>query len=215
MGSGPARNWCADHARSIGAKRHWVLDDNIDGFYRLHMNQKIKVGDGLIFKLAEDFVDRFKNVPLAGFAYDFFTIASQGYPPWVLNTRCFSCLLIDTNSKHKWRGRYNEDIDLTLRILKDGLCTIQFNAFLQGKMGTQVLKGGNTDEFYAEEGTSKKALMLHELHPDVVKLVWEFGRPHHYVNFRKWYETNKLIPLKKRHRRKHIPMSLIPISDQK
>ena len=33
-GPGRARNWCWDHSISIGADYHWVLDDNIDDFYR-------------------------------------------------------------------------------------------------------------------------------------------------------------------------------------
>jgi hypothetical protein len=35
---------------------------------------------------------------------------------------------------------------LSLRALKDGLCTILFNAFLAGKVTTLRMKGGNTDE---------------------------------------------------------------------
>ena len=35
-GPGRARNYAWDHAISIGAKKHWVMDDNIGDFYRLH-----------------------------------------------------------------------------------------------------------------------------------------------------------------------------------
>ena len=41
-GPGRARNWCWDHAISIGADKHWVLDDNISDFYRLHKNKRIR-----------------------------------------------------------------------------------------------------------------------------------------------------------------------------
>lgn len=64
-GPGRARNWCWDHAISIGAKRHWVLDDNLDDLYRLHENKRIRFGDGSVFRAAEDFVDRYANVPVA------------------------------------------------------------------------------------------------------------------------------------------------------
>ena len=66
-GPGRARNWCWDHSISLGAKRHWVLDDNISRFLRLHENKRIPVADGGIFQAAEDFVDRFSNVRVAGF----------------------------------------------------------------------------------------------------------------------------------------------------
>ena len=64
-GPGRARNWCWDHSMSMGAKRHWVMDDNITDFYRLHQNVRIRVGSGVCFKIMEDFVDRYKNVKIA------------------------------------------------------------------------------------------------------------------------------------------------------
>lgn len=198
-GPGRARNWCWDHAISIGAEKHWVLDDNISDFYRLYENQRIRVETGVIFKAAEDFVDRYENVPISGFQYRFFIAPNQAYPPFVLNTRIYSTLLIDNKCKHRWRGRYNEDTDICLRVLKDGDCTVQFNAFLQGKAATQTVKGGNTEEFYHKEGTQdkskwregtlnpegtvNKSQMLVDMHPDVARMVWKYGRWHHYVNY--------------------------------
>lgn len=198
-GPGRARNWCWDHAIDIGAEKHWVLDDNISDFYRLYENQRIRVETGVIFKAAEDFVDRYENVPISGFQYRFFIAPNQAYPPFVLNTRIYSTLLIDNKCKHRWRGRYNEDTDICLRVLKDGDCTVQFNAFLQGKAATQTVKGGNTEEFYHKEGTQdkskwregtlnpegtvNKSQMLVDMHPDVARMVWKYGRWHHYVNY--------------------------------
>lgn len=80
-GPGRARNWCWDHATSLNATRHWVLDDNISDFYRLHENQRIRVNDGAIFRAAEDFIDRYENVPIAGFQYRFFIAPNSKYPP--------------------------------------------------------------------------------------------------------------------------------------
>ena len=50
-GPGRARNWCWDHAISIGEKKHWVLDDNIKDFYRLTHNKRIRVESGAIFQI--------------------------------------------------------------------------------------------------------------------------------------------------------------------
>lgn len=169
------------------------MDDNIYDFYRLNRNAKNIVQTGTIFKAAEDFHDRYENVKISGFNYCKFCIASEKYPPFLFNTRIYSTLLIDNSTKYRWRGRYNEDTDLSLRILKKGWCTVQFNVFLQEKANTQTLKGGNTDEFYAEEGTIPKSNMQMRLHPDVTKLVWRYGRHHHYVNYNKFKRENKLI----------------------
>jgi hypothetical protein len=76
-------------------------------------------------------------------------------------------------------------------MLKDGWCTIQFNAFLQMKLRTQTVKGGNTAEFYAKEGTLPKSKMQVDLHPDVSKIVWRFQRWHHLVDYTP-FKRNKL-----------------------
>jgi hypothetical protein len=94
----------------------------------------------------------------------------------------------------RWRGRYNEDTDLSLRMLKAGWCTVQFNAFLQKKTRTQVVKGGNTGEFYSKEGTLPKSRMQVAMHPDVSRLVFKFGRWHHHVDYRP-FQKNQLLRL--------------------
>ena len=148
QGSTPARNWIWDHSISMGAKRHWIIDDNIENFHRLNRNIKPVVESGTVFKAAEDFVERYTNVPIAGFNYYSFCKTTDKIPPFTLNTRIYSTILIDNNFCHRWRAKYNEDTDLSLLALKAGYCTIQFNAFLAGKVTTQRMKGGNTDEIY-------------------------------------------------------------------
>ena len=190
LGGGPARNYCWEHSQALGFKRHWILDDNIKNFYRFHNNKRIRVNTGAIFRAAEDYVDRFENVPLSGFQYHFFCPDNYNHPPVLLNTRVMSCLLIENSCKHKWRAKYNEDVDLSLRILKDGDVTMLFYTFLCGKLRTGTVKGGNTTELYGK-GTFEKSKMLVDLHPDVVSLVQKYGRWHHQVDMRP-FRDNKL-----------------------
>jgi hypothetical protein len=191
-GSGPARNFAWAHAQAAGAAFHWVIDDNINNFYRLNRNTKIACGDGTPLRVMEDFVFRYQNVAMAGPQYEMFAPRKSGsLPPFVANTRLFSCNLIRTDAPFRWRGRYNEDLDLSLRMLKAGWCTIQFNAFLQDKIRTQAMKGGNTDSLYAA-GTEDKSAMIVRLHPDVARLAHRFGRAHHFVDFRP-FRSNRLI----------------------
>jgi hypothetical protein len=77
-------------------------------------------------------------------------------------------------------------------MLKAGWCTVQFNAFLQEKIRTQTIGGGNTAEFYAKEGTFAKSKMQIDVHPDVSKMVWKFGRCHHHVDYTP-FKKQKLI----------------------
>jgi hypothetical protein len=92
QGSIPARNFVWQHSIDNGYDRHWILDDNLDGFVRLNRNTKIPVADGTIFKCAEDFVDRYENVALAGFDYRFFSKQRQLITPRSSHSKGWRCL---------------------------------------------------------------------------------------------------------------------------
>ena len=194
-GPGAARNFAWEHSINNGYKRHWVMDDNIQKFLRMNNNLQIPVSSGSIFRAMEDFCDRYTNVTMAGPNYYMFVPRKAKLPPIVMNTRIYSCNLIKNDAPYRWRGRYNEDTILSLDMLKDGFCTIQFNAFMQLKTTTQVLRGGNSKEFYDKEGTLPKSQMQVKVHPDVSKIVWRFGRIHHYVDYTK-FKVNRLIKKK-------------------
>lgn len=203
-GPGPARNFIWEHSIEAGFKWHWVMDDNIQRFYRLNRNKINDVLSGAFFRCQEDFVLRYENISMAGPNYEMFVLRKAKYPPFVVNTRIYSCNLIRNDVPFRWRGRYNEDTILSLDMLKAGWCTVQFNAFLQKKIWTQTIKGGNTGEFYhkegevkpgekyADKGTLAKSQMQVAVHPDVSRLTWRFGRWHHYVNYAP-FKKRKLI----------------------
>jgi len=193
-GPGPARNFIWDHAVAEGHAWHWVMDDNITFFARLHRNKRVPVGDGSCFHAMEEFCLRYENVAMAGPHYWMFAPSRTKHPPFEVGTRVYSCNLIRNDVPFRWRGRYNEDTDLSLRMLKAGWQTVQFNAFQQWKETTQTLPGGNTEAFYDHEGTLPKSQMLARMHPDVARVVWKFGRWHHYVD----YSAFKRMPLIKR-----------------
>lgn len=192
QGSIPARNFVWEHSISIGAKRHWILDDNIDGFYQFNNNLKMRIIDFNPFTRIEEITDQYSNVAISGMNYEFFISRRAKYPPYYLNTRVYSCMLIQNDLPHRWRGRYNEDTDLCLRILKDGYCTILFNSILAKKLPTMKLSGGNTDELYQDDGRLKMAQSLQEQHPDVVTVTRKWNRYQHQVNY-KPFKKNKLI----------------------
>ena len=191
-GPGAARNYCWDHSIESGHKWHWVLDDNIESVERFNNNMKIKCKTGTPFYVCEEFVLRYTNIVQAGMGYTIFCPQTERRPPIRLNTRIYSNQLIRNDIPYRWRGRYNEDTDLSLRILKDGYCTVEFNAFLISKRATQTMSGGNTAEFYSKEGTLPKSQILVDMHPDVTRLVMRWNRWHHQVNY-KPFKQNKLI----------------------
>ena len=193
-GSIPARNWVWDHAQASGAERHWILDDNIRSFRRIVDGKRIRVSDGTIFKACEDFVDRYENVALAGMQYQGFGAGLR--KPFALNARIYSVLLIKNDIDYRWRGKYNEDTDLSIRVLKDGWCTILFYWCLAEKLATMTIRGGNTDELYKQDqkfdGRLEMARHLVRQHPDITTIYKRWGRWQHKVDY-SGFKKNKLI----------------------
>lgn len=192
-GSIPARNWVWEHSIKQGAERHWVLDDNISVFTRMHENIRHSTTSGTTFAVIEEFADRYTNMALAGMNYKMFSTITSKKPPLTMNTRIYSCILIQNDIPYKWRGRYNEDTDLSLRVLKDGYCTALFNAFICDKQQTMTLKGGNTDELYQGDGRLKMAQSLVAQHPDVTKIAWKWGRWQHQVDYRPFKHNKPML----------------------
>lgn len=192
QGSIPARNWVWEHSISEGHQKHWIMDDNINGFGYQKGGRRVNGHNGDMLRQCEDFVDRYSNIAMAGIRYRFHHNYVKS--PFYLNTRIYSCILLDNKVKHRWRGKYNEDTDLSLRILKDGDCTMLFTWCYCNKAGTLSMKGGNTDTVYSETNNRKEfAESLKSQHPDLVDIVWRFNRWHHEVNYEP-FKKNKLIP---------------------
>lgn len=193
QGSIPARNWIWEHAKDNGAAWHWVVDDNVQGFYRSQANRRVRIKHSSApLRVVEDFVDRYENIAFAGLSHLGFAPDRVKFAPITWNTRVYSVTLIRTELDYRWRGRYNEDTDLCLRALKDGWSTALFRSILMKKARTtdgssnskHGMKGGNTDNVY-NTGDYRRAFAdsLKEQHPDVVEVKWKFGRWHHQVDY--------------------------------
>jgi hypothetical protein len=189
-GSIPVRNWIDDYSRFNKVEKYWCIDDNISGFYRFERNTVRKVVDTSPFRVCEDFSDRYENLFMSGLQYkSFLPEISRNRGLCVKNTRIYSCILISTKLKDildgtLWRGRYNEDTDLSLRLLKKGFPTVLHQQFLCDKSTTNSVKGGNTSSIYMNDGLQKKLDSLIQQHPDVVKGTIKFKKVHHQVDYK-------------------------------
>jgi len=179
LGSIPARNWVWEHSKTNGNKRHWILDDNMRGTYRLFKGKRIRCNSRYAFSITENFIDRYENVGIAGLAYTMFVIRDK--IPFRLNCHVYSCLLIDNNLPYRWRGRYNEDTDLCLQVLSGGFCTVLMIIFSIHKTQTMKMKGGNTDQLYQADGRLKMARSLEKRWYGVVETKRRWGRPQHVI----------------------------------
>jgi hypothetical protein len=180
----PVRNFVWEKAIEMNSGRHWIVDDNIsDLVYSTGRNHYYLSDNGSwFFRCMEDFVDLFENVALAGPNYTFFEVNQK--KNFFLNTRVYSCILIKNDLQFRWRGKFNEDTDLSLNVLKTGYwVTVLFNKFLIKKVKTMVLKGGNTEEYKKTYLRYEFAYELFKNHPDVVKIVWRYNRWHHYIDY--------------------------------
>ena len=191
VGSYPARNYAWEDSIKKGFERHWVFDDNIRAFRRTHKGERIICNGDKAIKALEEFTDRYENVGITGFNYSTFVTPSTK-KPFYLNVHAYSAMLMKNNMPYRWRLKYNEDVDLCLQVLDNGLCTLLFNAFCVDKTSTTAkMKGGNQDELYLGNAFEKKVLKarsLEEIWPQYAetKIVW--NRPHHYVNWRKHFK---------------------------
>ena len=197
QGSIPVRNWVDDYSRTNGYKKYWCIDDNIKDFYFFNKNTKRRFTDSSPFRIIEDLSDRYKNLYMSGMNYySFVPEIIRNKTSCVRNTRIYSCILMSVELKNildgvLWRGKYNEDTDLSLRLLKKGYPTILSNQYLCDKSTTMSVKGGNTSSIYQNDGLQKKLDSLIEQHPDVVKGTIKFKKVHHEVNY-KPFSDNKL-----------------------
>ena len=204
-GAVPVRNFVWEHSVKEGYTKHWQLDDNISWFYRWNDNQQLKVRDGVFFRVMEDFSDRYENIGLTSCQYkSFIPGIDTGREEFLVNTRAYSCILIntellDTRLDERWRGRYNDDTDLSLRVLSTGdICTVNFNSLLSGKQTSGSMKGGMAEIYdnHSHNGYMKKFNALKDNWGDIVKLTnkrHKDGRPHHIIEYTKLFKQKLVL----------------------
>lgn len=185
------RNWIKAHATAEGHERHWQIDDNIDTMYRMINRQPVPCRGGIALRVTEDFVDRYTNVAVAGLNYQtFVTRGGKILPPFYLNCHVYSCTLILNALPFGWTPYYNEDVDICLRALSNGWCTVAMNAFVARKCATLTMRGGQADLYKHGDGrpagapTDGRLAMARSLArdwPHVVSVRRRFRRAQHVV----------------------------------
>lgn len=231
----PARNFIWEHSIAEGHARHWIMDDNIGGFKRVHKNLRYHAKTGAIFRAHEDFVDRYTNIKMSGLNYTTFVMAVTEYPAYYINTRIYSCILLandiyepvenpvddadrysrwqhddNKNLGIRWYPKFNEDTKLSLNIMKRGWNTILENRFTANKAATLTMKGGNTDEVYKKATNNRYefAKELQDAHPDVVQITKKYSRWHHHVDYRP-FQTPERIKLHLKPEFRDIPSDYV------
>lgn len=224
LGGTPQRNKCWEHARAMypTLDRHWILDDNIDGYFYFNRLRQTRIDSGVVFRNLEEIVENIQE-PVALISHNYFSEvrSTELRDPFTINGKNFSSILINHRllDKHgiKWRLKYNEDIDLGLQVLEKGLYTMGYNIFISGKTPTKDNKeGGNKDIYdqYKAEGFRKKLDCLKEAWGHMKTLIKETTerhvdhRVHHLIDWNRYFpqrQTKKGHFVKKQ---KHLALTV-------
>ena len=184
-----SRNWIKEHSIAEGHARHWQFDDDIRVIRRFYRGRRHTCHAGVALAAVEDFVDRYENVALASLNSTMFVIATRGistrrWPPFYLNSRCYTDFLALNSTPFRWRNRYNEDTDMTLQVLAAGWCTVLVNVFTIDTPTTLTATGGqmvSATGSYQGDGRLRMARELERVWPGVVTTQRRFHRAQHVV----------------------------------
>ena len=194
-GSIPQRNKCWKHSTTNHYTSHWILDDNIDGFYIYNRQKKYEYNHSSFFSLLEQFRDNIVE-PIGllspNYTWDFPSIDHR--IPFNINRKNYSCILINNELLEKynikWRKTYNEDVRLTLDCLINEIRTIGFNQFLIKKKSTGKVKGGNEEIYknYTIDGFKNKYDEIKNEYPLYINSIQKHkdSRPHHSIKTTKF-----------------------------
>ena len=201
LGSYPARNWCWQHSMDNGHKKHFLFDDNIQSFASIYNGKrKYNIDPKAALSALEKFHDQFSNLAISGYNYAGFATKTTN-KAFNINTHVYSGMLINNEIPFRWRMKYNEDVDLCLQALHTRKwATVLINAYLIDKVSTSVkMKGGNQDDLYKNNSDDMKRLKANSLRvvwPQYVRVVSRFGRPHHFIGWKKHFNhpLMKIVP---------------------
>ena len=174
LGGYPARNWIKDYSTKLGEKKHWQLDDDLYHLAIFNKGKEIKKTPNEILGLIEQFTDKYNNVGLSGPSSNAF--AGFQKKPFRLNQQICNCVLVNNDIPYRWRIKGGHDTDMSIQVLKSGLCTILLNSFVFKMAPTGINEGGNQTELY-DENVSKRLGELFTLHPELpIKTSNKFDR---------------------------------------
>lgn len=178
MGISYVRNWIKKYSISKEEKYHWQIDDNIKSFRVRKYGKNEKSNAAYCLRRAENFVDRYSNVGIAGLTHTAFAFSRK--TDIGLNKQVYSCILVNNSVDVWWRTNTVEDTDYSLQVLmteNNKYCTILFHRLLIEKAPTMKMKGGNTEISYSGKGRMVRSLGLIDQYPGWFKMTEQYGRP--------------------------------------
>lgn len=139
MGIAYVRQFIKNHSSNYSF--HWQLDDDLRFKKRIN-NKNVPYNPIEMFCEVENYIDRHSNIGLAGLRNSVFAFSQKNDIAY--NKQIASCVLVNTNTKCKYRKDTIEDTDYSMQILSEGYCTIIFNRLLYDNPPQGKVRGGNS-----------------------------------------------------------------------
>lgn len=151
-----SRNYIKEYSRSIGEKKHWQMDDDLEKFFirKLNGTTNTPTTPSMCISIVEKCTDMFSNVAISGMdgpAYAF----SKKYGVQ-LNRDVGGCVLVNNAVDAKWEYRAAEDVHYTLTVLEAGYCTLRFFHVTVESSPSMKNPGGCTTVDYSSSDLLKK-----------------------------------------------------------
>lgn len=187
-GAVPVRNATCDISRERGELRHWQLDDDYNGFYRVTNGtlHKHRMDGQELYEVLSEIAEFAHRCGLQNAGIALGTIESVPEKKKTFSRRVFNAHNLPTDPElfTVWRGRMNDDLINAIETYRNGGFEMLFKYANLTMEPSQSEAGGLTD-LYKAEGTVRKTAYPVLLAPSATKLVVRFGRYHHRVDWDK------------------------------
>lgn len=168
------RNFCIEHSKNAGHKKHWQVDDDLKKiFYRAMQEKGTRSREeidnpGTMLKNIEDYTDDFSNFGAGCLTHDGFAFAKK--LDIDLNKMIYCFQLMNNNVKARYQPHTSEDVDFSVNMLREKWVTMVFNQFSFTTPKSGSIQGGcNSSVDYQNKGRKLRNLKLCETFPQWFK----------------------------------------------
>ena len=165
MGIYYVRNFCIEHSKKKGFSKHWQVDDDLKKLFFRKMQDKLTRARKQIENptqmliCIEEYADKIKNYGGGCLTHDGFAFAKKNDIDFNKMIYCFK--LLNNNILSRFQPNTSEDVDFSVRLLKENYVTMVFNQFSFTTPKSGSVKGGcNASVDYIKDGRKKRNLNL-------------------------------------------------------
>lgn len=141
------RNYCIEWSKKNGYDKHWQVDDDLRSLHYRPMNFIKGIRDSTrienpssMLSYIEDISIKCVNYGAGCLTHDGFAFSKKNDVD--INKMIYCFQLINNSIKSRYQPHTSEDVDFSVRILKEGYVTMVFNKYSFRTPASGSLKGG-------------------------------------------------------------------------